>query len=71
MFNKGYGGKWITVAGTAAFQRKKGRKEQGIFLRIIHCFILVLRLSDVYFKQVIPHSHQYPLHPLTVSVPAQ
>ena len=38
LFTKGYGGKWITVAGIAAFQREKGARA---FFKI-SCFVLAL-----------------------------
>lgn len=44
VFNIGYGGKWITVAGTAAFQNIK---SQG-FLKILHkLFPIGFRLCEV------------------------
>ena len=44
VFNIGYGGKWITVAGTAAFQKIK---SQG-FLKILHkLFPIGFRFCDV------------------------
>lgn len=52
MSNKSYGGKWITVAGRAAFQH--------YFLRIISCFIFVL--SEVQGDKTILISlfHNFP-----------
>lgn len=64
MLNKNYGSKWITVAGTAAFQH--------YFLRIISWFIFTFRLSEVQgdkAKQVIPYFPQYSAHPLMALVP--
>ena len=44
VFNIGYGGKWITVAGRAAFQK---RKSQG-FLKILHKLVHIgFRLCEV------------------------
>lgn len=44
VFNIGFGGKWITVTGTAAFQK---RKSQG-FLKILHKLVHIgFRLCEI------------------------